>query len=386
MRRREVAVVDHRLDAVGRDVEQFDVEVRLGRVERGAERHAGVPDEHLVGGQRFGRERHGVDGLLRPLIDLARLAERHRSDRARLGTERTVGVQEPSSTGRARWIPSIEFLPPGSDADRSLVRDERRRVRDRSIGSTRHPVVEPGEQHARRQLRIVGEHLVALSSVARRPRRLLGERDRKEMRPRPVDRPCPLGDRLDVGERARAEEVVVPPADGEHGDRHAVEDVDERAVAPVVVERGMGAVGGELGVGVDRSAARHGGDVGPAVDLASLGRLHAAREDHVVVQRSRRLHRGDREEVFGLFDRRAVAGLAAEALAEHADPTVAELLRRQPLDQVVGVTAALPEAAVLPPAARVADAAHRPDERGVAAGRRRSRPRQRRSRRAPRKE
>ncbi len=158
------------------------------------------------------------------------------------------------------------------------------------------------------------------------------------------------------------------PPTASTGTVDAVEDVDERAVAPVVVERGMGAVGGELAVGVDRAAARHGGDVGPAVDLAALGRLHAAREDHVVVQRPRRLHRGDREEVLGPFDRRAVAGLAAEALAEHADPAVAELLRRQPLDEVVGVAAALPEAAVLPPATRFADAAHRPDERGVAAG------------------
>ena len=70
-----------------------------------------------------------------------------------------------------------------------------------------------------------------------------------------------------------------------------VEPVDERPVAPELVERRVRAVRGELRVGVDHAAAGQVGDVGPVVDLAPLGRLDAAREHHVVVERRRRLQR-----------------------------------------------------------------------------------------------
>ena len=174
------------------------------------------------------------------------------------------------------------------------------------------------------------------------------------------------GKRFDVRERARPEVAVVPAADREHGDVERVQAVDERPVAPERVERGMGAVRRELRVHVDHTAAREIGDVRPVVDLAALGRLDATREDDVVVERRRRLHRRDRDQVRGPLDGGAVARLAAEALAEHADTAIREGLRREPFDEVVRVAAGLPEAAVVPAAAGATDAAQGRDDRVVA--------------------
>ena len=188
----------------------------------------------------------------------------------------------------------------------------------------------------------------------------------KKCGPRPVDRPRARRERFDVRERAGPEVAVVPPADREHRDLERVQAVDERPVAPERVERGMGAVRRELRVGVDHATAREVADVRPVVDLAALGRLDPAREHDVVVQRRRRLHRRDRHEVLGPLDRRAVAGLAPEALTEHPDPAIAERLRREPLDQVVCVAACLPEAAVVPVPAGTANTAQGRDDRVVA--------------------
>ena len=85
-----------------------------------------------------------------------------------------------------------------------------------------------------------------------------------------------------------------------------------------------------------------------------------------MVEGRRRLHRRDRQQVFGALDRSAVARLATEALAEHPDAAVREVLRGKPLDEIVRVSAGLPEAAVVPCAPGSTDTAEVSDEGVVA--------------------
>ena len=129
----------------------------------------------------------------------------------------------------------------------------------------------------------------------------------------------------------------------------------------------MGPVRGELGGGVDRALGDELGDRGPVVDDPAFGGLDPTGVDDVVVEASGRLHRGDGEQVGRALHGRAVAGLAAVALPELPDATVAEGLRGQPLDEVVGVATVLGPVGVAPGAARASRAPDRAHEGHVAA-------------------
>ena len=95
---RRGTVVHERLVAVGADVEQLDVEVRVGGVERGRNGEARMAEEHLVGG-----ERRGVKSpcrlARRPTRWLGRTTVRRRR-RAR-GRHRCVRRADPSRRARA---------------------------------------------------------------------------------------------------------------------------------------------------------------------------------------------------------------------------------------------------------------------------------------------
>ena len=104
-------------------------------------------------------------------------------------------------------------------------------------GEAGDPVVEPCQQHPRSHLRRLGQDLRPLVTVGRRPRRLVDQRDREEVLPRAVHRPRAFGKRFDVREGAGAEVPVVPAADREDRDRDRPQQVDERPVAPELVER-----------------------------------------------------------------------------------------------------------------------------------------------------
>ena len=362
--RGEEAVVDHRLAAVRVHVDQLDVEVRLGRVERGPEGQARMSEQHLIGGERRGGEGHHVHGLVRR----AGLVDGHGPARVGAHRERAVTAEPELDHRTPGRVPAIELAPSGAGTDRALERRERRLRRDRDVGHPRHPAVEPRQQDAGRHLRGLGRHVRPLVvRGAGRPRRLVDERDREEVLPRSVHRPRTPGHGLDVREGAGPEVAVLPAADREDRDREVREAPDERPVAPEPVEGRVLAVGGVLRVGIDHAAGGQVRDVGPVVDLAALGRLDATGEHHVVVEGRRRLHGRDRDEVLGTLDRRAVAGLATEALAEHPDAAVGERLRGEPLDQVVRVATRLPEAPVVPPSARIAHPAEDGDERVVPA-------------------
>ena len=211
------------------DVEELDVEVRLGRVERGPEGEARMTEQHLVGGERRGGERHRVTGS----SGAPGWWMRHGPARVGADRERAVAAEPELDSGApvgSQRSSSRQPAPTPTGPSNDVNVGSRR---DRDVGQPGDPVVEPRQQHAGRQLRGLGQRLRPL--VVRRSVDHAGSSTSatgKKCCPRSVHRPGALGERLDVREGAGPEVVVVPAADREDRDRDRVEAVDERPVAP----------------------------------------------------------------------------------------------------------------------------------------------------------